>query len=72
MLNYRLILTLRNRHVNERDLFNSCNTLEIHVELISLRNDCGTNWVEHYGKEYDENTIWVWLKDIISYMIVQN
>ena len=31
-----------------------CNTLETHIELISLRNDGETNRVEHYYKEYDE------------------
>ena len=31
-----------------------CNTLETHIELISLRNDGETNRVEHYGKYYDE------------------
>ena len=53
-----LILTLRNRHIHKYDLFNLCNTLEILSGLIVLRNGCGTNRVEHYGKEYDENTIW--------------
>ena len=61
-----LILSLRNRHIHKCDLENVCNTLEIHIELISLRNDGETNRVEHYGKDFDENTIWVWLKDIIS------
>ena len=49
-----LILTLRNRHIHKCDLSNLCNTLEIHIELISLRNDGETNRVEHYGKQYDE------------------
>ena len=48
-----LILSLRNRHIHKCDLENVCNTLEIHIELISLRNDGETNRVEHYGKEYD-------------------
>ena len=52
-----LILTLRSRHIHKCDLPNLCNTLEIHIELISLRSDGGTNRVELYGKEYDENTI---------------
>ena len=52
-----LILTLRNRHIHKCDLENVCNTLEIHIELLSLRSN-GENRVEHYGKEYDENTIW--------------
>ena len=30
-----------------------CNTLEIHIELISLTSD-GESRVEHYGKECDE------------------
>ena len=45
-----LILSLRNRHVHKCDLENICNTLEIHIELISLRSDGGTNRVEHYCK----------------------
>ena len=49
-----LILSLRYRHVHKCDLENVCNTLEIHIELISLRNDGETNRVEHYGKYYDE------------------
>ena len=49
-----LILSLRNRHVHKCDLENVCNTLEIHIELISLRNDGETNRVEHYGKDFDE------------------
>ena len=62
-----LILSLRNRHIHKCDLENVCNTLEIHIELISLRNDGETNRVEHYGKDFDEkNTIWVWLKVVIS------
>ena len=47
-----LVLSLRNRHIQKCDLKNVCNTLEIHIELISLRNDGETNRVEHYGKEY--------------------
>ena len=50
-LNYRLILTFRNRHIHKCDLFNLCDTLEIHIELISLRNDGETNRVEHYDKK---------------------
>ena len=49
-----LILSLRNRHVHKCDLENVCNTLEIFIELISLKNDGETNRVEHHGKEYDE------------------
>jgi len=45
---------LRNRHIHKCDLENVCNTLEIHIELISLRNDGETNRVEHYGKDFDE------------------
>ena len=33
-----LILSLRNRHIHKCDLENVCNTLEIHIELISLRS----------------------------------
>ena len=60
-----LILSLRNRHIHKCDLENVCKTLEIHIELISLRSN-GENRVEHYGKDFDENAIWVWLKAIIS------
>ena len=49
-----LILSLRNRHIHKCGLENVCNTLEIHIELISLRNDGETNRVEHYGKDFDE------------------
>ena len=49
-----LLLSLRDRHIHKCDLRNVCNTLEIHIELISLRNGGGTNRVEHYGKEYGE------------------
>ena len=49
-----LILALRNRHIHKCDLENACNRLEIHIELISLRNDGETNRVEHYGKDFDE------------------
>ena len=52
-----LVLPLRDRTIPKCDLSNVCNALEIHIELISLRNDGETNRVEHYGKEYDENTI---------------
>ena len=31
-----------------------CDTLEIHIELISLRSDEGTNRVEHYGTDFDK------------------
>ena len=48
-----LILSLRSRHIHKCDLENVCKTLEIHIELISLRND-GENRVEHYGKDFDE------------------
>ena len=44
---------MRNRHIHKCDLENVCNTLEIHIEIISLRND-GENRVEHYGKDFDE------------------
>ena len=32
-----LILTLRNRHIHKCDLENVCKTLEIHIELISIK-----------------------------------
>ena len=54
-----------NRHIHKCDLENVCNTLEIRIELISLRSN-GENRVEHYGNDFDGNTIWVWLTDIIS------
>ena len=60
-----LILSLRNRHIHKCDLENVCNTLEIHIELISLRSN-GENRIEHYVKDFGENTIWVRLKVIIS------
>ena len=44
-----LILSLRNRHVQECGLENVCNTLKIRIEIISLRSD-GESRVEHYGK----------------------
>ena len=49
----QLILTLRNRTINKCDLSNVCDVLEIHIELISIRDD-GTCRVEHYGKDYEE------------------
>ena len=65
-----LILTLKNRHIHTYDLFNLCNTLEINIELIPIRTDGKKSDVEHYLQsphiEYDGNTIWAWLKDIIS------
>ena len=60
-----LILSLRNRHIHKCDLVNVCNTSEIHIELRSLRSN-GGNRVEHYGKDFGENAIWIWLKVIIS------
>ena len=48
-----LILTLRNRHIRKCDLENVCNTLEIHIELISFRSD-GESRVGHYGKDFDK------------------
>ena len=47
-----LILTLRNRHVHKCGLSNLCNTLEIHIQLISLKSDGGSR-VEHYGQDFD-------------------
>ena len=48
-----LILSLRNRHVPKCDLENDCNTLETHIELISLKPD-GLSRIEHYCKYFDE------------------
>ena len=53
-----LILSLRNRHIHECDLSNLCNTLEINIELISIRNDGKKSDVDHYPQsphiEYNE------------------
>ena len=49
----QLILTLKNRIIHKCDLSNVCDVLEIHIELISIRDD-GTSRVEHYGKDYEE------------------
>ena len=49
ILNYRLMLSLKNRHVHKCGLGNVCNTLG-YIELVSLRNDGGSNRVEHHGK----------------------
>ena len=53
-----LILTLRNRHIHKCDLSNLCNTLEINIELISIRTDGKKSDVEHCPQspytEYDE------------------
>ena len=49
-----LILSLRNRHVHKCDLENVCNTLENHIELISIKPD-GLSRIEHYGKYFDKN-----------------
>ena len=47
-----------------------CNTLEINIEPLPIRTDGKKSDVEHYPQsphiEYDGNTIWVWLKGIIS------
>ena len=48
-----LILTLRNRTIHKCDLSNVSDTLEIHIELISLKSD-GLSRIEHYGKYFDE------------------
>ena len=54
-----LILTLRSRNIHQCDLSNLCNTLEINIELISIRNDGKKSDVDHYPQsphiEYDEN-----------------
>ena len=44
---------MKNRTIYKCDLSKVCDALEIHIELISLRND-GSNRVEHYGKDYVE------------------
>ena len=44
-----LKLTLRNRTTHKCDLSNVSDTLEIHIEVISLKRDGGSR-VEHYGK----------------------
>ena len=53
-----LVSTLRNRTLHKCDLSNVCNTLDINIELISIRNDGGKSEVEHYPKsphiEYTE------------------
>ena len=53
-----LILTLRNRHIHKCDLSNLCNTLEINIERISIRNDGKKSDVDHYPQsphiQYDE------------------
>ena len=48
-----LILSVRNRHVHKCHLEHVCNTLEIHIELISITPD-GLSRIEHYGKYFDE------------------
>ena len=47
------MLSLRNRHIHKCDLENICNTLEIHIELVSIKTD-GLSRIEHYGKDFDE------------------
>ena len=42
-----LIISLRNRRIHKCDLFNLCNTLEINIELISIRNDGKKSDVDH-------------------------
>ena len=55
------ILTSRNRTIHKCDLYNVWNTLEIDIELISIRNDGKKSDVEHYPKspyiEYNGNVI---------------
>ena len=48
-----LVLTLKNRHIHKCDLSKVCDALNIHIELISIKND-GLCRNEHYGKDYDE------------------
>ena len=48
-----LLLSLRNRHIHKCDLENVCYTLEIHLELISIKTD-GLSRIKHYGKDVDE------------------
>ena len=53
-----MVLTLRNRHIHKCDLANLCNTLEINIELVSIRIDGKKSDVDHYPPpphiEYDE------------------
>ena len=54
-----LILISRNRTIHKCDLPNVCNTWEINIEFIPIRNDGGSCGVEHYSKSpyirYNEN-----------------
>ena len=49
----QLVLTLKNRTIHKCDLSKVCDALEIHIELITIKND-GLSRIEHYGKGYDE------------------
>jgi len=49
----QLVLTLKNRTIHKCDLSKVCDALEIHIELITIKND-GLSRIEHYGKDYDE------------------
>ena len=48
-----LILSLRNRTAHNCDLSNVCDTLEVRIELISIKND-GLSRIKHYGEDFDE------------------
>ena len=43
-----LTLPLRNHHILRCDLLNLCNTLEINIEFISIRNDGKKSGADHY------------------------
>ena len=46
-----LILTLRNRAIHKCGLSNVCDTLEIRIALVSVKND-GLSRIWHYGKDF--------------------
>ena len=46
-------INIKNLTIHKCDLSNVCDTLEIHIELISIKND-GLSRIEHYGKDVDE------------------
>ena len=51
-----VILSLRKRTIHKCDLSNVCDTLEIRIELISIKND-GLSRIEHYDEDFGENVI---------------
>ena len=46
-------INIKNLTIHKCDLSNVCDTLEIHIELISIENG-GLSRIEHYGKDFDE------------------